>query len=829
MKRTVLDAQAHQDLPFEQLVDALQPERSLSHSPLFQVLHNHQSQARQGSGATRLPQITIEGLNWTSHTAQFDLTLDTFESADNVWAELTYATDLFDATTLQRLAQHWTNLLHSIVADCTLRIAELPLHDNVERQATLLQWNPVVADFPSDACLHQLIEAQAERAPQAIAVTCAEQTLSYGELNSRANQLAHKLIASGVGPDVRVGLAVERSLEMLVGLLAILKAGGAYVPLDPSYPQDRLSYMIGDSGIELLLTQSHLLERLPVPDCVRSLMLDQEHDGLESYSDNNPQVCMSADNLAYVIYTSGSTGQPKGTLLAHRNVLRLFEATDSWFDFGPQDVWSLFHSYAFDFSVWEIFGALLYGGKLVVVPYEVSRSPEDFHALLCREGITVLNQTPSAFKQLMQVACAPEHAAAQPSLRYVVFGGEALEVKSLRPWFERFGDQAPQLINMYGITETTVHVTYRPLSMADLQREASSPIGEPIPDLSWYLLDGDLNPVAKGCIGELYVGRAGLARGYLNRPDLTASRFIADPFAADGGRLYRTGDLARYRADGVIEYVGRIDHQVKIRGFRIELGEIEAQLLQQAAVRQAVVLAQPGLGGQQLVAWVVPDDVALLEASPAEQSQWRDNVRAQLKENLPDHMIPAHLLLLAQLPLTGNGKLNRSALPAPDASQAQQAYQAPRSELEQRLAAIWQDVLKLPQVGLNDNFFELGGDSIISIQVVSRARQAGIRLNPKDLFQHQTVQRLALVAQLGVEESTIDQRAVTGAAQLLPIQQQFFEDQIPERHHWNQSVLLKPRQALDAAKVEQVLRALVVHHDALRLSFAAHDGVWQAC
>ena len=828
VKRTVLDAQAHQDLPFEQLVDALQPERSLSHSPLFQVLHNHQSQARQGSGATRLPQITIEGLNWTSHTAQFDLTLDTFESADNVWAELTYATDLFDATTLQRLAQHWTNLLHSIVADCTLRIAELPLHDNAERQATLLQWNPVVADFPSDACLHQLIEAQAERTPQAIAVTCAEQTLSYGELNSRANQLAHKLIASGVGPDVRVGLAVERSLEMLVGLLAILKAGGAYVPLDPSYPQDRLSYMIGDSGIELLLTQSHLLERLPVPDCVRSLMLDQEHDGLESYSDNNPQVCMSADNLAYVIYTSGSTGQPKGTLLAHRNVLRLFEATDSWFDFGPQDVWSLFHSYAFDFSVWEIFGALLYGGKLVVVPYEVSRSPEDFHGLLCREGITVLNQTPSAFKQLMQVACAPEHAAAQPSLRYVVFGGEALEVKSLRPWFERFGDQAPQLINMYGITETTVHVTYRPLSMADLQREASSPIGEPIPDLSWYLLDGDLNPVAKGCIGELYVGRAGLARGYLNRPDLTASRFIADPFAADGGRLYRTGDLARYRADGVIEYVGRIDHQVKIRGFRIELGEIEAQLLQQAAVRQAVVLAQPGLGGQQLVAWVVPDDVALLEASPAEQSQWRDNVRAQLKENLPDHMIPAHLLLLAQLPLTGNGKLNRSALPAPDASQAQQAYQAPRSELEQRLAAIWQDVLKLPQVGLNDNFFELGGDSIISIQVVSRARQAGIRLNPKDLFQHQTVQRLALVAQLGVEESTIDQRAVTGAAQLLPIQQQFFEDRIPERHHWNQSVLLKPRQALDAAKVEQVLRALVVHHDALRLSFAAHDGVWQA-
>ncbi|WP_202369701.1 non-ribosomal peptide synthase/polyketide synthase [Pseudomonas sp. MWU318] len=828
VKNTVLGAQAHQDLPFEQLVDALQPERSLSHSPLFQVMHNHQSQVRQAQGATRLPKLAIEGLPWASSTAQFDLTLNTFESSDNVWAELTYATDLFDVETIERLAQHWTHLLQGIVADSAQRIAELPLHDAAERAATLQQWNPAIRDFPSEQCLHQRIEHQAARAPQAIAVSCAGQSLSYGELNSRANQLAHKLIASGVGPDVRVGLAVERSLDMLVGLLAILKAGGAYVPLDPTYPEERLSYMIGDSGIALLLTQSHLLGRLPVPDSLRSLMLDQERDGLEGYSDSNPQVRMSPDNLAYVIYTSGSTGQPKGTLLAHRNVLRLFEATDAWFDFGATDVWSLFHSYAFDFSVWEIFGALLYGGKLLVVPYEVSRSPEDFFALLCREGVTVLNQTPSAFKQLMQVACAPEHAAQALALRYVVFGGEALEVKSLRPWFERFGDQTPQLINMYGITETTVHVTYRPISLADLQRDASSPIGEPIPDLSWYLLDGDLNPVAKGCIGELYVGRAGLARGYLNRADLTSLRFIPDPFATDGGRLYRTGDLARYRADGVIEYIGRIDYQVKIRGFRIELGEIEAQLLEQAAVRQAVVLAQPGLSGQQLVAYLVPGDAALLDASPAEQALWRDSVRAELKANLPDHMVPAHLLLLAQLPLTANGKLNRSALPSPDASQSQQAYQAPQSAMEQGLAAIWQDVLKLPQVGIHDNFFELGGDSIISIQVVSRARQAGIRLNPKDLFQHQTVQRLALVAQWGGDESTIDQQAASGAALLLPIQQQFFADEIPHRHHWNQSVLLQPRQTLDAEKVEQVLRALVAHHDALRLSFTQRDGVWQA-
>ncbi|POA18110.1 non-ribosomal peptide synthetase [Pseudomonas sp. FW300-N1A1] len=828
VKHNVLGAQAHQDLPFEQLVDALQPQRSLSHSPLFQVLHNHQSQAREARGAARLPNIEIQPLSWASHTAQFDLTLDTFESADNLWAELTYATDLFDAATMARFAGHWLNLLHAVVADGGQRIGELPLHDDAERAATLLQWNPTVADFPSQACLHRLIEAQALRDADAIAVSYLDQTLSYGELNRRANTLAHTLIDSGVGPDVRVGLAVERSLEMLVGLLAILKAGGAYVPLDPTYPEERLAYMIQDSGIGLVLSQRHVLERLPVPDNVRSLILDQDDDGLEGYSDANPQVAMSPDNLAYVIYTSGSTGQPKGTLLAHHNVVRLFAATAPWFSFGPQDVWSLFHSYAFDFSVWEIFGALLHGGKLVVVPYEVSRSPEDFHALLCRERISVLNQTPSAFKQLMQVACAPGHRASQLSLRYVVFGGEALEVRSLRDWFERFGDTAPQLINMYGITETTVHVTYRPLSMADLQREVGSPIGEPIPDLSWYLLDGDLNPVGKGCIGELYVGRAGLARGYLNRADLTCLRFIPDPFAADGGRLYRTGDLARYRADGVIEYVGRIDHQVKIRGFRIELGEIQAQLLEQDVVRQAAVLAQPGLSGQQLVAYLVPADATVLDGSAEQQAHWRDRVRATLKDNLPEHMIPAHLVLLAQLPLTANGKLDRNALPSPDASQSQQAYQAPQSALEQQLAAIWQDVLKLPQVGLHDNFFELGGDSIISIQVVSRARQAGIRLSPKDLFQHQTVQRLALVAGVGDSGVVIDQRAVSGAALLLPIQQQFFEDAIPERHHWNQSLLLKPAVTLDAATLEQVLHALVLHHDALRLTFQAQEGIWVA-
>ncbi|MDE2031456.1 MAG: amino acid adenylation domain-containing protein, partial [Pseudomonas sp.] len=810
VKQASLGAQAHQDLPFEQLVQALAPDRHMSHSPLFQVMFNHQS--GDAAQALQLPGLHVESLDWSSHTAQFDLTLGTHETQGALAATFTYATDLFDTGTIERLAAHWLNLLQGIVADPQRRIGELPLLDATEQQHNIAQWNPGPRSFPSGTCAHQLITEQARQRPDAVALRCNGQTLTYAELNAQANRRAHQLIAHGVGPDVLVGLAAERGIEMIVGLLAILKAGGAYVPLDPTYPQDRLAYMMQDSGIQLLLAQASLAGQLPVPDGVKTLLLDTD---VSAFADSDPQVVVDPSNLAYVIYTSGSTGNPKGTLLAHHNILRLFAATEPWFGFGPQDVWSLFHSYAFDFSVWEIFGALLHGGELLIVPYDVSRSPQEFLDLLCDAGVTVLNQTPSAFKQLMHVACTDSRANA---LRYVVFGGEALDVKSLRPWFERFGDSAPQLINMYGITETTVHVTYRPLSVADLELDASSPIGEPIADLSWYLLDGELNPVAKGCIGELYVGRAGLARGYLKRGDLTALRFIPDPFGESGARLYRTGDLAQYRSDGVIEYIGRIDHQVKIRGFRIELGEIEARLNALAAVREAVVLAQEGLNGQQLVAYVIP----------AQGAEDAGALKAQLKADLPDYMVPTHLLFLNEWPLTANGKLDRKALPQPDASQVQHEYVAPQSALEQQIATVWQDVLKLERVGLTDNFFELGGDSIISIQVVSRARQSGIRFSPKDLFQHQTVQALATVAQTGDQLQVIDQAAVQGPALLLPIQQAYFADAIPQRHHYNQSVLLQPARALQAALVEQALQALVLHHDALRVMFNESAEGWSA-
>ncbi|WP_242451694.1 amino acid adenylation domain-containing protein, partial [Pseudomonas aeruginosa] len=543
------------------------------------------------------------------------------------------ATDLFDASTVERLAGHWRNLLRGIVANPRQRLGELPLLDAPERRQTLSEWNPAQREYAVQGTLQQRFEEQARQRPQAVALILDEQRLSYGELNARANRLAHCLIARGVGADVPVGLALERSLDMLVGLLAILKAGGAYLPLDPAAPEERLAHILDDSGVRLLLTQGHLLERLPRQTGVEVLAIDGLV--LDGYAESDPLTTLSADNLAYVIYTSGSTGKPKGTLLTHRNALRLFSATEAWFGFDERDVWTLFHSYAFDFSVWEIFGALLYGGRLVIVPQWVSRSPEDFYRLLCREGVTVLNQTPSAFKQLMAVACSADMATQQPALRYVIFGGEALDLQSLRPWFQRFGDRQPQLVNMYGITETTVHVTYRPVSEADLEGGLVSPIGGTIPDLSWYILDRDLNPVPRGVVGELYIGRAGLARGYLRRPGLSATRFVVADSAEDAERL-------------------------------------------------------------------------------------RESLRESLKRHLPDYMVPAHLMLLERMPLTVNGKLDRQALPQPDASLSQQAYRAPGSELEQRIAAIWAEILGVERVGLDDNFFELGGHSLLLLMLKER-------------------------------------------------------------------------------------------------------------
>ncbi|WP_193075958.1 non-ribosomal peptide synthetase, partial [Pseudomonas sp. FME51] len=817
VQQTALGAQAHQDLPFEQLVEALQPERSLSHSPLFQVMFNHQAQVKGGNHG--LPGLTVEGLFWEQGTAQFDLTLDTHESDQGIGASLIYATALFDKSTIERLASHWLNLLEGIVKTPSQRIAELLLLSPEEQQKVLHDWNRTEASYPSDQCIHQLIEAQAEIAPDAVAVVFGAQELTYQQLNQRSNQLAHKLRELGVGLDVLVGIAVERSLEMVVGLLAILKAGGAYVPLDPEYPQDRLAHMMEDSGIKLLLTQSSLSGQLPVSSNVQSLNLDAVNEWLDNYSQANPGNFTQPENLAYVIYTSGSTGLPKGVAVRRRSLLNHMCWMRERFEIEASDRVLQKTAFSFDAAVWEFWLPLLSGAQLHMAPPTLMEDLSGVWDEVERQKITILQLVPSILQALLPYASSQRMA----SLRLLCCGGEALSERLVRQLSSSW--EGP-LVNLYGPTEATIDTCCHVCAPDEVPA-----IGRPISNGRVHIVDGHMGACPIGCSGELLVAGELLARGYLNRPGLTAERFIPDPFdnsGQGGGRLYRTGDLARYHNDGVIEYAGRIDHQVKIRGFRIELGEIEARLQGHKAVCEAVVIDIDGPGGKQLVSYLVTDTD--LSNDPGQQAALRITLRDHLKEALPDYMVPAHLLFIEQLPLTPNGKLDRKALPIPDVSQLQQEYVAPQSDLEQQIAAIWADVLKVEKVGLTDNFFELGGDSIISIQVVSRARQSGIRFTPKELFQHQTVQGLASVAKYGEADVLhIDQGPVTGETLLLPIQQYFFEEDIPERHHWNQALLLKPGKALSAVHIEQALQALISHHDALRLSFIQDaNQVWTA-
>lgn len=596
---------------------------------------------------------------------------------------------------------------------------------------TLLRWNEATRDISPGATLPQWFEAQVERTPDARALTLEEKHLTYAELNRRANQLAHQLRESGAGPETLVALSLERGLDLVVGLLGILKAGAAYVPCDPEIPAERLAFILADTSTPVLVTQASLLPRLGT-SAAQVICLDRDAAQLAQQPTSNPNTAVEPAHLAYVIYTSGSTGQPKGVCVTHHNAVRLFTATEDWFHFGAQDVWTLFHSFAFDFSVWEICGALLYGGRLVIVPHLVSRAPDSFLDLLADEQVTVLNQTPSAFRQLI----ATESATPKPrtlALRYVIFGGEALDLAALRPWFDRHGDQRPQLVNMYGITETTVHVTYRPLTTADATERASV-IGRAIPDLDLYVLDSALQPCPVGVPGELHVGGAGLARGYLRRPELTAERFFANPHKP-GGRLYKTGDLAQYRADGDIEYLGRLDHQVKIRGHRVELGEIEARIREFPGVHDAVVLLhEHPTGDQQLLGYAVARELDTAA------------LREFLQTRLPVYMLPAGIVRLDQLPLTSNGKLDHATLPLTAAARGAEraGYVAPQTPLERQLAAIWQNVLDLDAAGLDDNFFDLGGTSLLMLRVHSQIRPTlGRDIRIVELFQFPTIRTLA--------------------------------------------------------------------------------------
>ena len=608
-----------------------------------------------------------------------------------------------------------------------------------------------------DSLLSTRMEAQAARQPAAVALTLDGVNLTYGELNVRANQLAAHLRELGVGPEALVGIHFDRSFELVIGIFAILKAGGAYLPLDLACPDDRLRFMMEDSQAKVLLTDSALATRFG-SYAGQVVCLDREASRIAEYSAENIASGVEPHHLAYVIYTSGSTGTPKGCLVTQENVARLFTATDPWFHFGPGDVWTLFHSSAFDFSVWEIFGALCYGGRLVIVPCMVSRSASAFHELLVREQVTVLNQTPSAFRQLIQADAALPKATL--ALRYVIFGGEALEFQSLRPWFARHGDQQPQCVNMYGITETTVHVTYRPVLLADLENNSGSNIGVPISDLQVYVVDAEGRRVATGETGEMLVGGLGVARGYLNRPDLTEARFVANTFElAKSARLYRSGDLARIRENGELEYLGRIDHQVKIRGFRIELSEIESMLARHPAVKECAVLARSDEGSEpRLVAYVVA-------GAPAPGVE---ELRTHLAQKLPEYMVPAAFVFLPGFPLTVNGKLDRDALPAPTSKRPHLAseYVSPQGNLEETIARLFQAALRQNDVSVNDNFFDLGADSLMLTTLHRRLQIELKREFPiTELFQFPTIRSFAGRLSQAPDDTALADKAAARAQQ----------------------------------------------------------------
>ncbi|MCF6437887.1 amino acid adenylation domain-containing protein [Pseudoalteromonas luteoviolacea] len=720
IRKINLDAQDNQAVPFEHLVEVINPIRSAAISPLFQIaLSLNSTIANQGD----IAELSLEP--WVSEElfTKFDLTLQADEMDSHIALCFEYDRGLFKPETIERFADSLQCILNEFSNSPQKRLCDVEISDPGADLKRLELLRGQVKSCGETAPLHHRFEQHVHKAPDAIAIY-DEQAWSYTALNEKANQVAHGLLSQGISQGMRVGLSCGRGVEQVIGLLGILKSGAAYVPLDPDYPASRLNYILTDAQLDGLVYSEEgkaSLEAVSVPNIPLCF------DALAHFPTTDPEVELSSEALAYVIYTSGSTGQPKGVEISHHNVCRLFSAATE-FDITSRDVWTLFHSFSFDFSVWELWGALLHGGSAVVVPSWVARSPEDFYQLLQQHQVTVLSQTPGAFYRLMEVDSREQSALA---LRYVVFGGEALNLAALAPWVARRGDSSPELVNMYGITETTVHVTHRRILQSDIaQSGQQSLIGRPLSDLTAYVLTPSQRLAPIGVAGELYIGGEGLAKGYLNKPELTATRFIDNPLVA-GERLYRTGDVARYLGSGELEYLGRCDEQVKIRGFRIEPGEVSAALLQVAGVKQAFVqaLGEP----KSLVAYVVPEsdntDIGVLQGA--------------LRDLLPEHMIPSAFVLLAALPLTAHGKVDRKALPEVDMTAHQARYVAPQTELESLLAEVWSSVLDIERVGREDNFFNLGGDSMKAITAVSRSRAKGAEYSVKDLFQYQRISALA--------------------------------------------------------------------------------------
>ncbi|HEX9936892.1 MAG TPA: amino acid adenylation domain-containing protein, partial [Longimicrobium sp.] len=807
VREATLGAYAHQEVPFERLVAELQPERSLSHSPLFQVMFALQD---AGGGGSAFPGLKVSGVGAATESAKLDLSLSLTATAQGLRGALNYSTDLFERGTIVRLLGHLERVLEQVAADADVRLSRLELLGEAERREVVEEWNRTEAEVPRDACVHELFEAQVERTPGAVALVYENEEVTYAQLNARANRLAHHLRGLGAAPDVRVGICVERGTEMVVAVLATLKAGAAYVPLDPEYPEERLSYMLRDSAPVVLLTQRSLSQRFDGSG-VPIEVLDGDAAAWSGRPDSNPRRgALTPENLAYVIYTSGSTGQPKGVMNGHRGVINLLAWGERHWELTAGDAVLQRTSLSFDVSVRELFSPLLAGARLVLLRPGGQREVDYLVDVARRQEVSTMVLTVSHMQAFLEHPGLEECS----SLRRIVLGGESIAVGMVAELRARL--PGARLYHEYGPTEATVTSTAR-ICGAEGEAPGAS-IGKPVSNARVYLLDARGEPVPVGVAGELYVGGAGVARGYLGRPELTAERFVADPFSADpGARMYRTGDLGRWLADGTVEFLGRVDTQVKVRGYRIEPGEIEARLLERDGVSEAVVVArEDGAGNRRLVAYVVGGvDAGVL--------------REHLRRELPDYMVPAAFVALERLPLTPSGKLDRRALPAPELASAGERYVAPRTPTEEVLAEIWAELLVAERVGRHDHFFELGGHSLLAVRVVSRVRQVlGVEASPRDVFERPVLADFAR----GLRDAARTELPPIGLVNRggrLPLsfaqQRLWFLEQLGglgDTYHI--ATRQRLRGDLDHAALRHALAAMLGRHEALRTTFVEVEG-----
>ena len=811
VRESAMEAFEHQDVPFEKIVDEMNIPRDVSHSPLFQVMFalNSTRVAREELGGLR-----IEPIHTHSGAAKFDLSVEMNEHPDGLAGLVEFNTDIFDRETIERLVRHFEKLLRVVIENPQAAVQDIPILLDSERRQVLFEWNGVTLPTENQRSLPERFRRQADRTPDRPALAVLRQDgevvrYSFAELESRTNQLARFLRELGVGPEDRVGVLVPRDENLLVALLGILKAGAAYVPLDANYPPERIQYVLQDSNVRLLLTHSSLAASASLFGEKNRIILDSD-SRLKHFSGDPVESFVSPEQLAYVIYTSGSTGRPKGVMIEHRHLSHYLDWALQAYPFDEGEYGSAVHlPVAFDATITALFPPLLAGRPVALLPENVDVS--QLAEVLKRYSFGVVKITPAHLEILGSLLTNQERV----QVASFVIGGEQLTWEQLKPWLNR----GIRLFNEYGPTETVVGCVVYEVKPGE-HGVGAVPIGRAIPNTRVYILDEKLRPVPVGVRGELYIGGSGVGRGYWQRPELTAERFLPDPFAETAGaRLYRTGDVVRYRNDGQMEFVGRTDDQVKIRGYRIEPGEIEAVLREYPAVGEAVVVAREVRPGhRQLVAYYTLDSDGAVDLR---------ELRSYLRERLPDYMVPAYLVPLDELPLTAHGKVDRGRLPLPDDGDTEKrSYVPPVSPVEKTLAQIWGEVLGLKKVGVVDNFFELGGDSILAIQVVAKARQAGLRVTPLELFQHQTIRELAAVVTVGEAEQT-EQQPVTGIVPLTPIQRWFFEKNFPNVHHWNQSVLFQVRKRLKPELLRRAVAALDRHHDILRARFRRQGDSWE--